>query len=97
MAAAKKPVSAKTIVIATGEVIVLTKTAPEELTIQEFNEALKALGDAKATVLAFDSAPIKPEVTPRVATFKFADTKAFPTQLEEAPEPDIKLTINEEQ
>ena len=94
---AKKPSSTKTIVIATGEVIVLSKTSPEELTIQELNEALKALGDTKATVLAFDSAPIKPEVAPRVAEFKFADSKAFPMKLEESPEPDIKLIINEEQ
>ena len=57
---------------------------------------MKALGDTKATVLAFDSAPIKPEVAPRTAVFKFADTKAFPTTLEQPPEADIKLIINEE-
>jgi hypothetical protein len=96
MANPKKVVKTKTIIICTGEVIVLSKTEPDELTIQEFNEALQSLGEAKATILAFDSAPIKANVAPRVASFKFADSLEFHTQTEKSPEADVKLTINED-
>lgn len=95
MAASKKPVSSKTIVIATGEVIVLTNNSTDDLN-KEFNEALRALGDVPTTVVAFDAAPIKPDVAPRTAAFKFADSKAISTNLEPAPEVSTKLIINEE-